>query len=232
MEMSLEKLQAMVDGLVNEYLSTVFTFRVLYPMLYNKDVIARHGSGKRAAGFISIRFGLYCHVIQQCWKMGCDSDRKSFSAERIFNALGPCTIAKLRHRYGDLKNRIDDSVDDATRKHLEMLNELDEQKRLKEFDESMEDLKSRWTRFKESSFYSAVSTARNKVAAHSEVGQKGNGFHVKDLPDIGIEWGDERLFIEGLRSIVDLLNQLIRQSSFAWGRFEDQTKSDAQDYWA
>ncbi|HRE84008.1 MAG TPA: hypothetical protein PLN52_23395 [Opitutaceae bacterium] len=232
MSVDTKKLEAMVDNLVSSYLSTVFDFRVLEPMLYRKDVIDRHGRAERAPGFASIRFGLYYHLILECWKLACDDDDRSYSVRRIRKAFNDtATVSRLRHEYGNLQISIDQSVDPHTRAVFEQINQEDRAKRESEFDTKLDEFRRLWDLFLSSPQYTTIDKARKKVAAHSEVTQSAGGFRAKDLSDVGIKWGHERLFIEDLREIVDLVNHLVRRAGLTWSQFDEQTKRDALNFW-
>ena len=130
------KLEGHVDHLLTGYLNALAEYRLVAPMLYDKDTTEHFGKGDRAPGYLAIRYALYRHVVTECWKLACDTDKRSPSIMGIMASLKqPGVREALRTRYSRLGIPIVDSVDADTRRILERMEEAENVKREMEFDD-------------------------------------------------------------------------------------------------
>ena len=225
------KLEGHVDHLFTGYLNAVAEYRLVAPMLYDKATTEHFGRGDRAPGYLAIRYALYRHVVQECWKLACDTDKRSPSIVNIIASLRQPGVREiLRDRYSHRRIPIADGVDADTRQILERMEEANDGKRAAEFDALWRHVEDLWAIFLAAPFRKGIATLRDKVTAHTELRLIDGKYERVDLTDT-VKFGDERLFLEGIKDIVTNLILLVRQSSFDWAQFDEYASRSAKAYW-
>jgi hypothetical protein len=201
-------------------------------MLYDREITEHYGKGARGPGFNAIRYALYRHIVQECWKLACDTDKRTPSIVGIMCGLQqPGVKETLRIRYSRLRIPIVGDVDAATKAMLERMEKADDDKRAAEFDAKWTLVEEQWAAFKAQPFRDGIATLRDKVTAHTELRLVDGRYERADLAGV-VKFGDERLFLEGLKDIVINLNLLVRQAGFDWTEFDEQVTRSAGAFWS
>lgn len=228
----ISKLEGHVDHLFTSYLNVVAEYRLVAPMLYDQKTAEHHGKGTRGPGFATVRYVLYRHIVQECWKLACDTDKRTPSIVGIMVGLQqPGVKDALRSRYSQLRIPIADTVDAATKAILERMEAAEDGKRAEEFDSKWKLVHDQWATFKAEPFREGIATLRDKVTAHTELRLVDGKYERADLAGV-VKFGDERRFLEGIKDIVINLNLLVRQAGFIWDEFDEQVTGYASAYWA
>lgn len=229
---SVTKLEGHVDHLFTGYMNALAEYRLVAPMLYDKATVQHFGKGERAPGYQMMRYALYRHIVQECWKLACDKDKRSPSIAGIMEVLEqPGVREYLRSRYSRLRIPIADGVNADTRRILEYMEAADDENRGLEFDALWQRVHDSWASFESLPFREGIATLRDKVTAHTELRLVDGRYERVDLAGT-VRFGDERRFLEAIKPIITDLNLLIRQTSFDWTSFDQHTEQNAKAYWA
>lgn len=94
MPTQIEKLEAHASHLLDAFIQLCQRYAMLDPMLFDKTVIANHGSGKRARGFNVLKQSLFLSCAQDIAKLTLDDDPRTPSLK---NNIGALTNGALRH---------------------------------------------------------------------------------------------------------------------------------------
>jgi hypothetical protein len=225
------KLVGHVDQLLSSYMNVAAEYRLVAPMLYDRKTTEHFGKGARGPGFTAIRYALYRHIVQECWKLACDTDKRTPSLVGIMRGLQqPGVKEALRGRYSRLRIPIDESVDADTRRILERMEEAEDSDREKEFDSKWKLIEEQWATFNAAPFREGIATLRDKVTAHTELRLVDGLYERADLAGV-VKFGDERLFLEGIKDIIINLNLIVRQAGFDWVDFDERITRSASAYW-
>ena len=100
-----------------------------------------------------------------------------------------------------------------------------------EFDETYRRFQDNSTKLLSSDALNGYVTIRNKLIAHNELQKTADGYDFFDVRVLKLKYGKERRTLEMAREVLDDLDLLVRNSSFAWDSFLEQETKDVCKFW-
>jgi hypothetical protein len=228
-----KKARAYAEHLLDGFLSLRQKYALLDPLLFDKEVVDIHGSGKRAAGFKALRTTLFMDCIQDIAKLSLDHYPTSVSLYRVFATIDdPKVVAQLRDEYY-VSGRAD-PTDDAPEiaRLVEESERTYRQTQLLQFDQHHAKALSDWAIFSCDPRLERLKTTRNKVSAHRDLIQAADGaYKLLDIGDLGVKWNDPRDLIAEMQIHVAAIGRFVRGADFAWDHFDTIVKKTADGFW-
>lgn len=233
MPTQMEKLEAHASHLLDAFIQLRQRHSILDPMLFNKDVIATHGSGKRAMGFRILRHSLFLSCAQDIAKLTLDDDPRTPSLSNNIRALTNDVIRHaLREQFALWKIPLAEGETDL--EILEALRRMElreEAQRRTQFDDLYREATALWAALSTSPTIKSFRTIRDKVSAHTEVHLVADKYQFVDIGTLGIKWADVKATIEQMQRLVELIGMLIRNAGFAWDLLDKQLEYASEGFW-
>jgi hypothetical protein len=232
MPTQIEKLEAYAGHLLDAFILLREQYAMLDPILFDKDVIARHGAKGRARGFNVLTRSLFLSCAQEVAKLCMDSDERTPSIHNLVKALSDDKVrGELRARYANWSispvSETDPEIVAAIRKM--QVEEYGE--RGQHFDRLYLELADLWAQLSTRAEMKAFMTIRDKVSAHSEIRYVADRYQFVDVSSLGLKWGDLRQTVKMMQRSVELLGLLVRSAGFAWEMLDEQLAAASRDYW-
>ena len=102
MPTQIEKLEAYASHLLDAFILLRERYAILDPMLFDKDVIARHGAKDRARGFNILLNFLFLSCAQDIAKLSMDDDERTPSIRNLVRAVVDVKLrGEFRVRYAN-----------------------------------------------------------------------------------------------------------------------------------
>jgi hypothetical protein len=223
------KLKARVESLQGLLIRAYAKFLFFRPMMVNNQLNERISTEERGAGFSQLRNWLYWDFIQELVKLCNDPDNRTPSIRQLNKALvEPIILASLKEQYSQRTWPVMREEDLQIAQHFQKKEE--EELRL-EFDETYRRFQDNSTKLLSSDALNGYVTIRNKLIAHNELQKTADGYDFFDVRVLKLKYGQERRTLEMARDVVDDLDLLVRNSSFAWDSFLEQETTDVCKFW-
>jgi hypothetical protein len=234
MPSQIEKLEAHTSHLLDGFLILRERYAMLDPMLFDQEVIRSRGSQGQARGFRLLRNSLFLACAEDISKLSLDSDARTPSIKKIVSVLDDVSLRdELRERYAIRRIPVGEEESDpdimAALKHME---QTDEAKRRQQFDDYYNRLTDMWNALSGSRALKAFQTVRDKVTAHTEVQFVNGEYKSVDIGALGLKWKDLKETIATMQELIKLLNDLIRNASFAWELLDQQLSKASAGFWS
>ena len=71
----------------------------------------------------------------------------------------------------------------------------------------------------------------HKLSAHTDVHYRDGKYVLLDVKSLGLKWGDVKESVETLQQLVELVNFLVRNASFAWDILDEQLQDAVVGFW-
>jgi hypothetical protein len=227
-----EKLEAYAGHLLDAFILLRERYAILSPMLFDKDVVARHGDKERSRGFNILLNSLFLSCAQDIAKLAVDEDERAPSIHNLIRAVTDEKLrGEFRARYASwaISPIADDDPEVVAALHKMQVQEHAE--RGEYFDKLYCEMTELWSRLSKSSEIKAFKTIRDKVSAHAEVRFSADKYQFVDVSRLGLKWGDLRRTVESMQRLVELLGLLIRNAGFAWEMLDEQLDTASDNYW-
>lgn len=206
---------------------------MLEPMLFDRSVIDQWGSGKRAHGFRILANTLLHTCILDIAKIALDKDKRTPSVAQLVAALeDPAMVAELREEFAIWNLAPISGEDPDVIALLQAAERREEDQRRTQFDELVTSLRLGWEELIASPALASFSTMRDKLIAHSELWHDGASYRPFDVALLGLKFGDLRVVITRLRSLVDLITLVYRNSSFDFEMLDKQLARAQDQFWS
>jgi len=226
------KLQGHAEHLLDGFLGLREKYAMLDPMLFDTDLVKKWGSRERARGFEILRATLYLTCVQEIAKLSLDSDERAPSVHNFVGALGDESLrSELREHYAVWRiNPTGERDPDVIRLREQM--ELRKQgERRTQFDANYDELGRIWSSFSVSLKLQSFVKIRDKLSAHTDVHYRDGKYVLLEVKSLGLKWGDIKECVETLQHLVELINLLVRNSSFAWDMLDEQLEEAVVGFW-
>ena len=207
-------------------------YAILDPMLFSVDTVEQFGGKSRANGFNIVKNSLFYSCVMDVYKIAKDKDRRTSSVINFMKELANEELVNyFREEYAKtafhpIVSLGPEEVDFSYYQEIRYKENIDA------FNEMCERLLKDWQNFSKSSQMSSFKTARNKLIAHIEVIESESGLYITDISKLGLKWGDLKSTILKLQDIMELLNCIVRNASFAWQYYDEQLEKISSDYWS
>ena len=169
-----EKLEGMINGIVNEYHLVCQSSAMLTTLLEDSKVNSQwddtmYGKG----GMNSVAYALFCYITTQIHAIVFDVDKRSASAKNIVKELEDDTL--VAHIKSNFCNVDEDGIiiinNEKTRdgwlvKHLA---KTESDGREKEFSQTLETIKQEIKRLEQLDVFKRIKKFRNKIGAHKDM---------------------------------------------------------------
>ena len=227
-----DKLRGHAEHLLDGFLGLREKYAMLDRMLFDHELVKRWGSGPKGRGFKILRNALYLSCVQEIAKLSADTADRAPSVRNFVGALAdPSLRTELRENYsvwhiGTLAEQ--DPEVASLLKEMELKKQ--EERRLR-FDEHYAQLSQTWSSFSASSKLQSFVTIRDKLSAHTDVHFIDGKYVLLDVRTLGLKWGDIKYALDSLQQMVDLVNLLVRNASFAWDMLDEQLHEAAVGFW-
>lgn len=236
MPTQIERLEARASHLLDGFLHLRERYALLKPMLFDAEVVQRHGSKRRYRGFQTLRHSLFLSCAQDIAKYASDGsdDTKAPSIGSIVKSLqDPKVSEPLRTRYAAwrapaLEEETDPVVIEALR-HWEIREEAE---RRIEFDERRGKLDDSWQALCAGPTMLKFRTIRDKLTAHTEIRYVADKYVQVDIGALGIKWADMDETIAEMQRAVELVGNVVRNAGFAWDALDRQLADAASGFWS
>lgn len=230
-----DRLVALASHLLDGFLQLRERFALLKPMLFDRELVDRRGSGKQARGYLALRHSLFLTCAQDIAKFAMDTDKRTPSIRVIVSALNdnPTLLETFKERYAVWEPPIlEDESDPATLDALSRMEAKEEAARRVQFDERWQDLKAAWHALNSDLAVTAFRTIRDKITAHTEIHYGADKYAPVDISTLGIKWSDLENTIVTMQHAVELIGLIVRNAGFAWDHL-DRLLSEASDgFWS
>lgn len=208
-------------------------YAILDPMLFDKTVVATHGSERRARGFHILKHSLFLSCAQDIAKLTLDDDLRTPSLNNNIRALTDDALRhSLREQFAIWK--IPPAEEDTDPEIIEALRRMElreEVQRRAQFDELYCEATALWAALSTSPTIKSFKTIRDKVSAHTEVRLVADKYQFVDIGTLGIKWGDVKVTIGQMQRLVEIVGLLIRNAGFAWDTLDGQLKQASIGFW-
>ena len=232
MPTQIEKLEAYASHLLDAFILLRERYAILAPMLFDKDVVARHGAKDRGRGYNILLNALFLSCAQDIAKLTMDQDDRAPSIHNLVRAL---TDAKLREefrtRYASWAISPLNEEDPEVLAALQKMQVKEQAERAEQFDKLYCELTELWAQLSTSSEMKSFKTIRDKISAHTEVRLSADKYQFVDVSKLGLKWGDLRKTVETMQRAVELLGLLVRNAGFAWEMLDEQLDTASTNYW-
>jgi hypothetical protein len=233
MPTQIEKLEAYASHLLDAFILLRERYAMLAPMLFDSEVIDRHGSKERGRGFNILLNSLFLSCAQDIAKLAMDDDDRTASIRNLVRAMTDEQLrATLRSRYVNWANTPISEVDPEILAALKKMQAKDRRERGEHFDELYCEVNTLWAKLSTCSDMKAFQKIRDKVSAHTEIQFHADKYQFVEISKLGLEWGDIRSMVETMQRLVELLGLLIRSAGFAWEMLDEQLDAASNDFWA
>ncbi|MHC8343370.1 AbiU2 domain-containing protein [Pseudomonas sp. RT6P73] len=208
-------------------------YSILEPMLFDKTVVAKVGSGKRAMGFNILKDSLFLSCAQDIAKLTLDDDPRTPSLNNIIRVLADDALRRtLRDQFVTWEIPLgDDETDSETLEALKRIELREEAQRGAQFDDLYCEATALWSALSTSSTIKSFRTIRDKVSAHTEVRLVVDKYKLVDIGTLGIKWGDIKATLEHMQRLVEISGMLIRNAGFAWESLDAHLKRASVGFW-
>jgi hypothetical protein len=228
-----EKLQAHAEHLLDLFVGLRSTFAMLEPILFDRDVVSRWGTGKRGSGLRVITNRLLNACVLDIAKIALDKDERTPSVSALVQALDePLLLNELRESYSIWNLPLADDEDPEVIQLLQRVERREEDERRAKFDAHLSDVRRGWNSLESSPALSSFAKMRDKFIAHSELWHNGTRYEPRDISTLGLKLGDVRTVINELQTLVDLITLIYRNSSFAFDELDQQVTATRDAFWA
>lgn len=138
-------------------------------MLFDQNVVTRHGQGFAGRGFNTLRHTLFLSCVQDIAKICKDADARSPSIYNVVRTLRDGAICKeLRNNFSVwAPPPAEPETDPLILEALHRINLSEQAQRKEQFDELHVELESRWEELNQSAVLGAFRQVRDRVTAHS-----------------------------------------------------------------
>lgn len=232
MPTQIEKLHAHTEHLLDGFITLRERYAMLRPMLHDKGVIKNKGSKKHYRGFIIIRNVLFLSCCQLIANLCFDKNEKCPSIAQIVEKL---EHTKLRNQFKEIYSIwVTPSIGSHEPEVLALLKRMEENEQIerrKQFDKLFMDLLTLWGQFSRSKSALSLETIRNKVAAHSDISLVNHEYKLFDISSLNLKWDDILETISAMQKIIDLINLIVRNSSYSWESLDEILNKTVSDYW-
>ncbi|WP_054903889.1 hypothetical protein [Pseudomonas sp. NBRC 111144] len=233
MPTQIEKLEAYASHLLDAFISLRQRYSILNPMLFDKTVVATHGSGKRAAGFDILKHSLFLSCAQDIAKLTLDDDSRTPSIKNHIRALADDELRRaLREQFSIWEVPLaEDETDSEILEAFRRMELREEAQRGAQFDDLYREATALWASLSNSPTIKSFRTIRDKISAHTEVRLIADKYQFVDIGTLEIKWGDIKVTIEQMQRLVEIIGMLVRNAGFAWDSLDEQLKHAGEGFW-
>lgn len=232
MPTQIEKLEAYAGHLLDAFILLRERYALLHPMLFDKDVVARHGAKDRARGFNILMKSLFLSCAQDIAKLSMDDAERTAS---IHNLVKPLTDerlrAELRARYARWAISPIKEGDQEVLAALQKMQVKEHCERGEHFDTLYCETTELWAKLSTAPEMKALRTIRDKISAHAEVRYSADQYQFVDVSKLGLKWGDLKKMVDTMQRLVELLGLIVRNAGFAWEMLDDQLDTASRNFW-
>lgn len=233
MPTQIEKLEAYAGHLLDAFILLRERYAMLDPMLFDKEVVTRHGAKDRARGFNILMNSLFLSCAQDIAKLSMDTDSRAPSVQNLVQALAVDGVRKqFRIRYASWAITPINENDPEVLAALQKMQVKEHTERGDHFDQLYSELTQIWTELSSSDVMKSFKTIRDKVSAHTEVRCSADKYQLIDVAKLGFKWGDLKTTVDRMQRLVELLGLLVRNAGFAWEMLDEQLDGASRDFWA
>lgn len=223
------KLKAEVNSLFDLVIRAYGQFLFLQPMMVNSRLHKRMESENKQTGFIQLRTWLYWSFIQELVKVCDDPDKRTPSIRKFREELDSANILRvLKERYS---RRTWPRVKGQDFEIAKYLQKQEEAELRLAFDDVHDRFRASSAELIASDVLAGYKKIRNKLIAHNELRKAPTGYTFFDIKDLNLKYGQERKLLEMARHIVDDLDLLVRNATFAWDTFLEQETKAVCAFW-
>ncbi|WP_420008955.1 hypothetical protein [Xanthomonas sacchari] len=227
------KVEAIASHLLDGYLLLREKVALLEPMLFDQNVVTRHGQGFAGRGFNTLRHTLFLSCVQDIAKLCKDADARSPSIYNVVRTLRDGAICKeLRNNFSVwAPPPAEPETDPLILEALHRINLSEQAQRKEQFDELHVELESRWEELNQSAVLGAFRQVRDRVTAHTEIRQVADQYAPVDISSLGIRWNQIGETARRMERLVELCGLLVRNASFAWEALDFQLSRTSSGFW-
>lgn len=228
---SLAKITAHAKYLLDDFIQLRERYELLHPMLFDQEVVNQYHNANQARGFAVLRRSLFLTCCQDIVKLTRDEDERNPSMYRIMEDMAsPEIMDELRQRNCDAELWCERQETDPTLAAIYRAREPDLiAKYRNEFDHKYEKAIAFWPKLKDCPTVKDCMRIRHKITAHTEVDRK--TLKPIDISTLDITYGDLKPTIDDMQTLVEMISQLVRSSSFAWEQLDRLTTTAAYGFW-
>jgi hypothetical protein len=227
----IDKLSAHSEHLLDAYLGLKQKYALLKSMLFQPEVLQKHGSGNKAPGFSTLRFALFRDCALDLTKLSTDSDSRTPSVRNLISTLRePEVREQLRTEYArwSLPPR---PGNDNVRDQIDRIEQQERDKLRVQFDRLWERLQSNWEVFQSAPWFEAFQKLRDKHIAHLEVRNTDGQYQTLHLAELGLQGQDCEAAMQLLEEMVLDINAMSRRAGFAIESADHMFNRDADAFW-
>jgi hypothetical protein len=227
-----EKAQGHAEHLLDLFIGLRGTYAMLEPLLFDRDVVARWGSGKRAHGFNLLTLNLLHSCVLGIAKIALDNDARTPSVWKLVSSLDHrALVEELREEYALWHLAPTSGEEPEVIDLVQRAERREEAERRVQFNGLVAETRLKWLELQESKALASFVTMRDKLIAHSELLHDGTKYRAVDVRSLGLKFGDLRSVIDALQTLVDRLTLIYRRASFAFDGLDKQLKGARDHFW-
>ena len=206
---------------------------LLQKLVFDHPLVT-HLSGKKSQhGVATLQHTLYLSCAQDIAKITFDKDSRTPSLANIAQTLKDGRIkGQLEKNFSvwsepDYRSYNDPVIIEA----LERIELRESVRRLEQFEQLLAELETLSESIFSSPTFSAFSTVRDKITAHTEIKLVADKYLPIDLGTLSLKWGDINTCVTLLERPIELIGLVVRNSSFAWDSFHTQLEKNVASVW-
>jgi len=228
-----DKVVAHAGHLLDVFRGLRARFAILEPLLFDQEVVARLGAGRRAHGLQILRGTLLESCILGIAKLVYDGDDRSPSLLRLIEALqDPKLSEALREDFAVWHLAPTSGDEPEVIALLQAAERREEAERRIKFDQFVDELRSSGAGLESSATLVSFRAMRDQLIAHNQLAFDGADYKPLDVTTLGLKLGDLRVVIDSLERIVDLISLIFRNASFDFEGLRAQLVTDRNAFWA
>ena len=235
MPSQIEKLQAHTGHLLDLFIRLRERYALLDPMLFRTELREHfNSSGARWYGFSILLDSLTLSCAQDIAKIAFDDDVRTPSIAQLVQTLKDDFVrTSLRERFVVWNlPRNDEFKDPEVIAALKRIELREENKRDEQFEEILATTNDIWATFSKQDCMIDFKTIRDKITAHSEIRLVADKYQPVDMRNFGIKWNDFSTSISTMQLLIENLNLLIRNASFAWDMLDENLRKQCSSFWS
>lgn len=222
----LKKLRSQAWHLLDGVIALQSRYAMLRPMLFDHEVLAEHGLGRRAIGFSIIKNNLFLYCCQDIANLCLDRHESSVSIANVIRTLeNPYIQCALEDEWVQAVHPVSEDAE------IEAYWSSKRKERRELFRSELSQLQAMWSAFSKSQELLEFETIRKKVTAHKDISLRHGKYELLELSVLGVTWNDVDKVIREMQSHLVLIGSIVRDASFSWPRFEQQANRWSSDFW-
>jgi hypothetical protein len=227
-----ERLVQYSSKILDLYIDFYQRYSLFRPLTNDNSIKNKHTKNSIHA-FLLLRYILFTECVLRIANLCRDNSKGNPpSLENIIKDLknNKDSLEIFKNRYSNclISKRHDDNGDPEAE---ELFVSREQNLHCLEFDEKYSELNQSWDDIKNSSMFSLIMDIRNKVAAHSDIVAEAHNYRLSNISDFKIYYNEFDVFTRKIKTIVDLIQHIVRQSGFDYGSLDSFIEKNINGFW-